>query len=218
MTGRGLRRALRWGVLACVIAVVFPIVTILAHRQPASLPADAVIVVLGGGRLEDGSLHPGSIDRVVAAAALHAAGIGRYMLMTSGGATDTLPSVGAQMGQLAQSLGVPADAIRVEDQSYSTLQNAIFTREVLGADAHGPLILVTHRYHVARSRMSYRWAGMDELTLFASDAHISVLGTGYIVPVLKEGIKWPVNLLRAGLASAAMALGVKQETLVSLLR
>jgi uncharacterized SAM-binding protein YcdF (DUF218 family) len=110
---------------------------------------------------------------------------------------------------------VPVDDIRVEVESHSTLQNALYSRDILGPEAEQPVILVTNRYHLPRSWASFRWAGMHDITLYSAEPAEAAPDTGAIV---LEAVKWPANLARAGVFSLMTAVGADGGDLAPLLR
>lgn len=181
------------------------------HAPPEVLPKDAVIVVLGAGVRPDGSANRASLQRVEAGARLVLSGQGARMVITGGG--DPF-AVAVPMAAAARAMGVDPAAITVETASRSTLQNALFTHDLVG---DVPAILVTQRFHLPRSWASYRWAGFTDLTLYASDPAPERLSRGVARQLLLEGVKWPVNVARAGAASAAQALGVPEARYIRLL-
>ncbi len=130
-------------------------------------PAD-VIVVLGAGMDADGTLHKSSRLRVKKGAELFLAGTAPRMHFTGGVGRPNGPSAGAQMVALAQSLGVPATATTAEGQSYSTLQNALFSQPLLqGAER---IILVTEGFHLPRSWASFKYFSNYDIALARSVA------------------------------------------------
>lgn len=55
---------------------------------------------------------------------------------------------------------IPEAAIRVENRSTSTRENALFTKELLGA-AEGKKVLLTSEYHMFRACRAFRKAGVE---------------------------------------------------------
>ena len=100
------------------------------------------------------------------------------------------------MRELAVSLGVPAAATSVESLSQSTLQNALFSRPVLGPLADAPVMLVTDGFHLARAWASFRWAGYGPVRLAAASA----FGDQPTAPAdrwpAREALAWWFNLAR----------------------
>lgn len=133
------------------------------------LPKADVIVVLGGAlRLplpprRDFELTEGS-DRARYAATLFRAGkaprvliSGGNLLEQSGGVQGEAHYVRMFLGEL----GVPGDAMLVENESRTTRENAIATRRML--DQHGlkSVLLVTSAAHMPRALGSFRAAGIQ---------------------------------------------------------
>jgi uncharacterized SAM-binding protein YcdF (DUF218 family) len=118
------------------------------------------------------------------------------------------------MAKFAREAGVPEDAITVETAARSTLQNALFVADLQTAARDRPILLVSHRYHLPRAIVSFRWAGFENVTGVAADPYAGfTLG----LPFVMEGIKWPYNILRAAAASAAMAANVPRDRYIEYL-
>ena len=182
-----------------------------------ALPKDAVIVVLGAGQKPDGSLGAASLVRVEAAVALFKAGTGTLLIMTGGYLRHERGPVGTAMAEAARAAGVPDAAILVEDRALSTLQNALFTADILGPSADQPLILVTQRFHLPRAWASFRWAGMRNLALYPADTSLQHWQTAGIRAILSETFKTPPNAVRALAASAASLAGIPEPRYIRLL-
>lgn len=129
-------------------------------------PVD-VIVCLGAGMDPDGTLHPSAISRVETCAALYLAGNAPVVHFTGGRGRPGGPSAGAQMSALAHTLGVPAEATTIEEDSHSTLQNALFSQPML-ADAQS-IRLVTEGFHLPRSYASFALMGPHTVHLTMSE-------------------------------------------------
>lgn len=117
-----------------------------------------VAVVLGGGLHPDFSLAPAAIGRVEAGSALVTGRRAEAALFTGGIRYDTGPSEAAVMAAAARDLGVPSEAILIEDASGSTLQNALFSKPQI--QAAGTFVLVTENFHMGRAYASFVWAGL----------------------------------------------------------
>ena len=167
-------RAIRF-LLALVVTtflLTFAAVTGFAALQPffepdPFKPAD-IIVVLGAGMNADGTLHISSKLRVEKAVALYQSGAGERMHVTGGVGRPKGVSAGEQMGRMAQQLGVPEAATSFEGNSYSTLQNALFSVPYL-KDAKR-IILVTEGFHLPRSWASFKYFGAPDSALARSVA------------------------------------------------
>ena len=191
-------RAFLWlalvGAASVAGALVFTLGYVVTYAPPDDLPEASAIVAISGPGAE-------TAERTARAVELYLDGRARLLVLSGG--------TGAAANMKAQALaaGVRDGAILIEDASRSTLQNGLFVRD-LGFDAEMPILLVTHRYHLPRARASFRWAGFRDVTPVAADA-----GTPVEIArnVLMEGVKWPVNIVRAAFGSAAMSAGLPRE-------
>lgn len=155
---RRLGRAI--GLCIGVYLATLTVVVVVAWGWPvATLPERADAIVCLGGGSADGVLTRGSFERAVSCADLYADGAAPQIVMTGSMA-------GPLMAQVALDRGVPLDAIVVEPDSRSTLQNALFTAEIVPTDAR--IIVVTDAFHLPRSWVAYRVMGYDDIALSAS--------------------------------------------------
>ena len=81
-------------------------------------------------------------------------------------------------------------------------------------DKDATVLLVTHRYHLPRAWASFRWAGFTDVTRVAADPDG---GFQLNAQLLWETVKWPLNVVRAAAASAAMAGDVPRENFIKYL-
>ena len=154
-----------------------------------------VLVVLGGAMSEEYGLGSQTRARVEAAVALFNAGAAPRLLFTGGGPGGRVPA-GEQMRALAVELGVPAAATAAENEAHSTLQNALFSRPVLGPLADGPVMLVSDGFHLARSWASFRWAGYREVRLAAATAFGDAPLPEQLRAIGREALAWWFNPVR----------------------
>jgi uncharacterized SAM-binding protein YcdF (DUF218 family) len=59
------------------------------------------------------------------------------------------------------SIGIPDSAIIVECKSKNTYDNAVFTKELIGADPSRSDLLITSGYHMRRSMACFEKAGFN---------------------------------------------------------
>ena len=178
------------------------------YRAPERMPRAAAIVVLSGA--ED--LRPGrdfSVTRTWTGIELWKAGAAPLLAVT-GGRQAT-----ARMREVAIEEGVAPDAILVDPNSFSTLQNALLTARLEGIDPELPVIVVSDAFHLPRAWASFRWAGFRDIALYPSKTAPPLTSWRYS---LMEAVKWPANGLRAAGASLAWALGVPDERVQPWLR
>jgi len=152
--------------LTFLVVVAFSALQPLFEPDPFT-PAD-VIVVLGAGMDAGGALHISSKLRVEKGVKLFKAGTAPKMHFTGGVGRPKGVSAGGQMAKMAQELGVPAAATSFEGNSYSTLQNALFSAPYLSGTKR--VILVTEGFHLPRSWASFKYFGTKDTALARSVA------------------------------------------------
>ena len=210
-------KLIRWLIAIVVLSVWAALIgtsLYVALYEPSDeVPSGAAIVALAGDAGKAGQVTGETEARIARAVELYDAGAAPVLVVT-GGSGGTDPTVAAAMRDFAIEAGVPEEAILVEDRSHSTLQNAMFTADLAELDKSEPIIIVTHRYHLPRANASFRWAGFDNVTNAAAD---NVSGFLISEPLLWESVKWPLNIVRAAAASAAMAGDVPRENYVKYL-
>ncbi len=124
------------------------------------------IVVLSGGAASKGTLRPSdqlsglSLERTICGADLFAQGLAPRLILTGGDAMifGQGPKEAVEMTRLALRLGVPEDAIVLEDRSRTTYENAVGVKRILG---HASILLVTSASHVPRAVGLFRKQGLE---------------------------------------------------------
>ena len=137
--------------------------------QPVEMaPVADAIVLLGGGTkpIRGDMIYPDladSADRIWHAARLYHAGKAPLIIVSSGNVLDNLrqPSRAGAMRMLLDALGVPDDAIVIEDSSRNTRQNAVFTERLATARGIERVLLVTSHWHLRRAEAVFRRVGLD---------------------------------------------------------
>ncbi len=109
--------------------------------------ADA-IVVFAGGVGESGKVGQGYEERVDYAVKLYKQGYAAHLIFSSG--TQFVFNEAEVMKSLAVSLGVPADAIILEEKAANTYQNVKFTKEILDKRNWKKVLLISSPYHMGR--------------------------------------------------------------------
>jgi uncharacterized SAM-binding protein YcdF (DUF218 family) len=180
--------------------------------QPA-----AVIVVLGGGVYANGRPGPDSLARARRGIALYKAGVAPRLHFTGGHRNPDLPGLGESMAAVALDAGVPAVAISTENDSRSTLQNALLSRAVLPPDEAGPVLLVSDGYHLARAWASFRWAGYRPVHLAAATAFGGGTPLAQLRRVGRESLAWAFNVARLTVWVGMNAVGLERPETSELL-
>jgi uncharacterized SAM-binding protein YcdF (DUF218 family) len=202
----------RWlfslAVLSVWCALVGTVLYVALYEPDEQTPSGDAIVVLGGDTTDSGGLNNQTSERVTAAIGLFKDNAAPLMVMTGGN------GVGEAMRDMAVGAGVPALSIVVEGDSKSTLQNALFTADLLRVNTDDTLLLVSQKYHLPRAYASFRWAGFTDVINVAANAETDFLLSRELV---WESVKWPFNALRAAAASAANAGNVPRENYIKYL-
>ncbi|WP_084129418.1 vancomycin high temperature exclusion protein [Demequina sp. NBRC 110055] len=120
-------------------------------------PADAALV-LGAGVRPDGTPSPFLRDRVEVGVALYEAGLVDVLLMSGDGDDSSGYGETAVMRALAESLGVPTEAIVEDPEGLDTEASCMRAREVFGEDS---VTIATQQFHQARALWLCRQVGMD---------------------------------------------------------
>jgi len=217
---RGLRRLIVLGGAVLALTLAGVVVHALWLTYGAGPPEPArVIIVLGGGMEEDGTLAPETARRAEFGAELYAQGLAPRIHFTGGPVIGGLPGPGDQMRAVAMALGVPAEVTSTENASRSTLQNALFSREMLGDLVKGPVILVSDGYHLGRSWVSFRWAGYGPpIELAAATAFGDRTPPGQALRLVREATAWWFNGARMGLWYGMTLAGVPESRLIDALQ
>ncbi len=128
-------------------------------------------------------------DRVKTACALYHEGYAPRLRM-SGGPGDGAVHETAAMARLARALGVPAHAIEIDETGHNTWAT-------VDATPSGKTLVVSHFYHLARIKLSYRARGRDVFTVPARETR-PVRGTPQFVAREVPAFWW--YWLRAAIA------------------
>jgi uncharacterized SAM-binding protein YcdF (DUF218 family) len=115
-------------------------------------PKGDTMIVLSGGVIDPETLAPGSYWRCVYADRVWRGGGFRDVMVSGAG-------IAPLMRDMLVFRGIPAAAIRIENGSHSTRENALYTAKLL-AGTPGRKVLVTSDYHTFRAERAFRKAGL----------------------------------------------------------
>ena len=139
----------------------------IARDAPvAGVDGDWIVVL--GARLIHDQVAPGYARRLRRVAALHQADPRRRILLV-GGHTGGSVSEAERGREFLLELGLPAASLFIEDQSLNTLDNLRQARRLLAGDRVRPFVLVTSRYHLARSQALARGLDLQPVLCAAED-------------------------------------------------
>jgi uncharacterized SAM-binding protein YcdF (DUF218 family)/glycosyltransferase involved in cell wall biosynthesis len=157
---RGSRRriaAAAGGLLFLYLLIFYtPIVWSLAEPLKLVDPprlSDA-IVVFAGGVGESGLAGEGYQERAKHAVDLYHSKHAPHIIFSSG--YSYLLKEAESMKSLAVSLGVPVEAIVLEEKAANTYENVKFVKEILGRNGWRSILLVSSPYHMRRASLTFR--------------------------------------------------------------
>ena len=140
--------------IGCIALFWSPLPWIVAEplRVSAAPQAADAIVVFAGGVGESGKPE-GYQERVEQAVRLHRARWATHIVFSTGFAYVFAEA--EVMKTLAISLGVPADAILLEEKAGGTYHNVTFVRPILARHAWRKVLLVSSPYHMRRALLTF---------------------------------------------------------------
>jgi uncharacterized SAM-binding protein YcdF (DUF218 family) len=133
------------------------------------IPNADVIVVLGGGT--ESAQPPRQMvevnsagDRILYAAKLYKQGKAPHILLSGGnisflGTRESTPA--SEMFDLMQFVGIPPEAIWLQNQSQNTHEDALYCQEILAQKGIKRILLVTSAMHMPRSVALFEHNGLQ---------------------------------------------------------
>ncbi len=118
-----------------------------------------VIVILGGGSYDSGSLKEDSLNRLLEGYFLYKKT--RLPIILSGGASDEKLSDSQIMAKILREIGIDNSKIIEESKSRNTLENAFNTSEICKKRGFNRIILVTSAYHMQRALKIFQKTGLS---------------------------------------------------------
>ena len=162
--------ALAWSALWSIPFASETLRGVLEHRyairDASALPPADAIVVLGGGSnyawLDRPDMDPAKLrsSRLAAGARAWHAGKASKVILSGGGVGNTTEA--RRMADAIQRLGVPQNALLLEERSHDTRDNARFSTALLEAGHGGRhVLLVTSALHMPRATLLFTQAGAE---------------------------------------------------------
>lgn len=109
-------------------------------------PKSEAIVVLSGGDTK---------ARTEYAVRLYQAGVAPMIIVSGAAYEESSPSNAAEMATISKRLGVPPEALILEDQSRNTAENARLVNDILDQRQVKSITLVTSAYHQRRASLNF---------------------------------------------------------------
>ncbi|MGD9895970.1 MAG: YdcF family protein [Candidatus Methylacidiphilaceae bacterium] len=150
-----------WIVLGYVLRV--------ARRSGACADHPSHILVLGSCLDAAGKPSPTYRCRLDRALLLHRQAPSATIFLLGGNTACGAPSEAAAGARYLQSQGVPERSLVLEERSRHTLENLRFYRSALARPSGQPDVLVTSRFHLARSSLLASGLGIRHLLCAAED-------------------------------------------------
>ena len=150
-----MKRFLKWTALflvACILYALFCAVSIVRYAdKDEAAPADCIIVLGAGtnGKMPNAVFR----ERLHHALTLYSEGYSEIILLTGGYSPGNKNSDAYIAGQYLESLGIPTEAILLEEQSTITQENLEFAKEIMKNEELSTCILVSDPLHMKRSMM-----------------------------------------------------------------
>ncbi|MEF3301661.1 YdcF family protein [Paenibacillus sp. GYB003] len=170
------RRRKGWGIVLSAAAAAgllwIGYIQWLIHSVEQSAPASkAQVAIVLGAALWNDRPSPGLKERLEKAYALYESGVADRLIVSGGldnnGATITEAE---GMKRYLVERGVPEEAIIREDEATSTYENLLFSKRIMDREGWTRPIIVTHRYHGARSIDIAEFVGLDGATVALTDS------------------------------------------------
>lgn len=159
------------------------------YKKPTTVQGD-VIVVLGGGSYNTGVLTDDSLKRLLTGFVLQKK-LNTPIILSGGSAITNLPESEVMKTVLIE-LGVDKSKIFTDTNSRDTIGNAIFTKKICQARGFKKVILVTSAYHMPRSVLTFKQAGLDVIpypTDFKMDKRYNIYSFFPKMNVLQDSTK-----------------------------
>ena len=164
------------GVSLLILHTPLPNLLAMPLYSVSSNPTHAdVILVLSGGRYDEGSLNESALERTFTAVRLYRKGLAPRLLFTGGPCCGR--SASSLMANLATDLGVPRSAILVEERSLRTHESATYSAALLRAHGMRTAILVTGPLHMLRAQHAFRGSGVRVFPVRASEKDLSLVSS-----------------------------------------
>jgi uncharacterized SAM-binding protein YcdF (DUF218 family) len=163
--------AIGWLIVDVLIAIAIHV-----HGQQVQPQRADVIIVLGSGLNRDGSAGHTLTRRTMHAARLWKQRHAPAILCSGGRTPGVRQSEAAACREVLLDNGVADAAIRLEEESHSTEENAIHSRAVMRAQGWQSSLLVTDSFHMLRASWIFDGNGIPH-----SDAPVpaSQVATGW---------------------------------------
>ena len=186
----GRRLALSAMIAFIAIWVVSLALVLVWQRKDTQKSANAIVVL--GAAQWDGKPSPVLKARVDHAVGLWRRGLAPILVMTGGSGPGDTTTEAAVERRYAISLGIPAEAIKVEPHSRNTAESLRNVASMMGPDAR-EVILVSDPFHMLRLSILANRFGLKPHSSPTKTSPISANKAQAWEYTLKESVKVPVT-------------------------
>jgi uncharacterized SAM-binding protein YcdF (DUF218 family) len=182
-------------VAACTYIVSF-IAVVVTSRQDERQAADAIVVL--GAAQYNGRPSPVLRARLDHGLVLYREGVAPTIIVTGGIGTGDKVSEATVSRRYLVSQGVPDSAVVVRPEGRSTLSSIHSVAEWTRDRQVNRVVLVSDPFHMLRLQLEATRAGLKPTISPTASSPISANGREELLFLLKEALKIPYVLLRAG--------------------
>ncbi|HWR07460.1 YdcF family protein [Sporomusa sp.] len=152
-----LRRYLLLLVVITVAVVEIPIVAVGYLTKP--VPSDTIIVL--GAKLIDDQPSTMLRLRLDEAIQLYTQGFAPFIIVSGAQGLDEIASEADVMRNYLVNKGIPAERIYVENKSYNTYQNLLYSKNIMREHGFRQAIIVSNASHIRRSLVLAQQLGIE---------------------------------------------------------
>lgn len=149
---------------------------VMSNATETRLAQADVILVLGCGPLRSGAPGVCQTTRTSRAVELWKAGYAPNLIFSGGQTATTVEA--ENMATLARNSGVPPDAIVLENQATSTVENLRYSKKLMAERSWRSVILVTEPFHLYRARKMAADEGLELVGYAPATSSTNWSGTG----------------------------------------
>jgi uncharacterized SAM-binding protein YcdF (DUF218 family) len=165
-TGRRMLRRMAAGFAVCIaMAMLYVAVVcgIILHTSETAKPVPSDCIIVLGAAVWNDRPSPALRERLDTAIEMYRDGMAKRIIVTGGvspGQSKEL-SEAAMSRQYLLEQGIPEKAILLEDQSTSTIQNLVNSKQMMKEQGYDQAIIVTHGFHTYRAKLMAEQVGIQ---------------------------------------------------------
>jgi DUF218 domain len=160
-SGRGPRRPLMGAILFCAVGGGFLMAQLFLFSHGRDIDGEwDCMVVMGAAVLFDGRPAPVLQERIQTACDLYWRDAAPLMICSGGRVSDNFTEPDAMRRYALNNCRVPPSAIWLDDEGINTWATTQNTRQTMTEQRWQRALIVTHDYHISRTWLSFRRAGI----------------------------------------------------------